>query len=104
MKKTTTIAMAMMIGLAAAASARIAGPTPMVETVQVYYRLSGGVQVDGPMFTVARERASALLAEAGIRLEWHYGTLPEEAEPFDIGITFVPKATKGYEAAADPHT
>ncbi|HJZ97425.1 MAG TPA: hypothetical protein VKE70_13035, partial [Candidatus Solibacter sp.] len=75
----------------------------MVETVQVYYRLSGGVQVDGPMFTVARERASALLAEAGIRLEWHYGTLPEGAEPFDIGITFVPKATKDYEAAADPH-
>ena len=103
MKKTTTTAMAMMIGLAAGASARNAGPTPMVETVRVYYRLSGGVQVDGPMFTVARERASSLLAEAGVRLEWHDGALPDGAEPFDIGITFVPKATKDYEAAADAH-
>jgi hypothetical protein len=109
MKRTMAMAAAIVAWGASGAAGRMKQEEPGV-TVRVYVRMVHPVNPNVMMVTIARVRASQLLADAGIRLEWRSGTPGEgETGPQVIALDFEADAPASFRdspkalAAAKPY-
>jgi hypothetical protein len=93
MKKTMAMTLAM-VGWGT--GSLVAGETTR-EAIRVYFQCEGSVNIVGPVFAMAQKRASGLLADAGVTLEWRNGRPPEEEIGYQtLMIRFVPSAPADY--------
>jgi len=111
MKSTMAMMMAMITLGAVETAARQRVEADAVR-VQVYYNVPLTIDMDEIMFGSARAKASQLLAEAGIRLEWHLGEPTErEVGAQVVAMNFLTAAPKKFRcrelggalAAAQPY-
>ena len=54
--------------------------SPRVVNVNVWVDLESGVTISGTVLSMAQSRATDLLADGGVHLEWHAGKAPESGE------------------------
>ncbi len=100
MKKTIAMTMAVLVWGAVEAAGRQPMEAPAVR-VRINYAIDPRVQLDYVVFGMAQMKASELLAEAGIRLEWRRGDPDQgDIETGVIGMTFVPVAPPEFQSGS----
>lgn len=94
MKKSMVIAAVMMGMVAGAVEGKLRTAIPAVR-VDVWVTLGPDVAIDGATLTAAQTRATQLLNDADVLLQWHYGKTPEsEVGPQVIRLQFVKQPPK----------
>jgi len=99
-----TVRIAVTVGMlawAAGAAAVTPAPPPGLVRVQVCEEQTRSVILDGMLLSGTQSRASQLLAEAGIRLEWGCGKPGKSESQPAIRLKFVPSAPDGLSGQHD---
>ena len=104
MKSTMAMTVAILTWGAGEAMGRRPGNTGNASgvPVQVYYNFDRSVTMDISLLSGARMRASLILAQAGIRLEWRLGKPAEDEMGAQVlGIRFVPSVPPALRTGTD---
>ena len=104
MKSTMAMTVAILTWSAGEAMRRRPGNTGNASgvPVRVYYNFDRSVTMDISLLSGARMRASLILAQAGIRLEWRLGKPAEDEMGAQVlGIRFVPSVPPALRTGTD---